>query len=252
GQLGELGVEVRTGTAVDSVEWARRRVEVGMGKEKTSAACALITLPLGVLQAPLGSAGAVRFDPPLPKEKADAMQRLEMGKALRVVLRFRTRFWEGVSPEPGGTKTLSDMGFLLTDDEWFPTWWTTMPKRFPMLTGWAPFRCAEKLTGKTPAFVMQRALETLARLFKISRQELNGWLQDGYVHDWQSDPFSRGAYSYGKVGSDGAQEGLGAPVENTLFFAGEATDTSGHNGTVHGAIASALRAVGEIRRKVKG
>jgi monoamine oxidase len=99
---------------------------------------------------------------------------------------------------------------------------------------------------------MQRALETLARLFKISRQELNGWLQDGYVHDWQSDPFSRGAYSYGKVGSDGAQEALGAPVENTLFFAGEATDTSGHNGTVHGAIASALRAVGEIRRKVKG
>ena len=32
------------------------------------------------------------------------------------------------------------------------------------------------------------------------------------------------------------------PVEKTLFFAGEATDITGHNGTVHGAIASGRRA----------
>ena len=31
-----------------------------------------------------------------------------------------------------------------------------------------------------------------------------------------------------------------------LFFAGEATDTSGNNGTVHGAIASAYSAAAEI------
>ncbi|MGA8493419.1 MAG: FAD-dependent oxidoreductase, partial [Terriglobales bacterium] len=39
---------------------------------------------------------------------------------------------------------------------------------------------------------------------------------------------------------------LGSPIENTLFFAGEATDTTGHNGTVHGAIASGRRAAQEI------
>jgi monoamine oxidase len=71
-------------------------------------------------------------------------------------------------------------------------------------------------------------------------------LEAAYFHDWQSDPFSRGAYSYGKVGSDGAQQALGAPVANVLFFAGEATDISGHNGTVHGAIASGYRAAEEI------
>jgi len=31
-----------------------------------------------------------------------------------------------------------------------------------------------------------------------------------------------------------------------LFFAGEHTDTTGHNGTVHGAIASGQRAAREI------
>jgi monoamine oxidase len=39
---------------------------------------------------------------------------------------------------------------------------------------------------------------------------------------------------------------LASPIDNTLFFAGEATDTTGHNGTVHGAIASGRRAAKEI------
>jgi hypothetical protein len=67
------------------------------------------------------------------------------------------------------------------------------------------------------------------------------------VRSEQSDPFSRGAYSYGAVGADGAQKELGSPLENVLFFAGEATDTTGHNGTVQGAIASGQRAAQEIR-----
>ena len=71
-------------------------------------------------------------------------------------------------------------------------------------------------------------------------------LEDAYFHDWQSDPFSRGAYSYGGVGADDAQRTLGSPVDNILFFAGEATDTSGYNGTVHGAILSGHRAAEEI------
>jgi len=66
--------------------------------------------------------------------------------------------------------------------------------------------------------------------------------------DRQTDPFSRGAYSYAKVGADGAQASVAAPVENTLFFAGEASDTSGNNGTVHGAIASGYRAAEEITK----
>ena len=59
-------------------------------------------------------------------------------------------------------------------------------------------------------------------------EQLAQLLDAAYFHDWQNDPFSRGAYSYGAVGSDGAQQTLPTPVENTLFFAGEATDTTGH------------------------
>ncbi len=49
-----------------------------------------------------------------------------------------------------------------------------------------------------------------------------------------------------KVGGSRAQTSLAAPIENTLFFAGEATESEGHHGTVHGAIATGHRAAEEI------
>jgi monoamine oxidase len=68
----------------------------------------------------------------------------------------------------------------------------------------------------------------------------------GFSHDWQADPFSRGAYSYAAVGGSRAGEELGAPLDATLFFAGEATQSDGQNATVHGAIASARRVAREV------
>ena len=126
-----------------------------------------------------------------------------------------------------------------------------MPEKLPIITGWATFKCAEELSGRSENFVMEKALETLARLLNIDKQEIEGLLESGYWHDWQTDPFSFGAYSYVKVGGGRAQRELAMPMENTLFFAGEATDFSGHHGTVHGAIASGRRAAEEILRSAQ-
>ena len=121
-----------------------------------------------------------------------------------------------------------------------------MPEKLPIITGWAPFRCAERLSGKDRSFVIDHALQTLSGLLHTDSTQLAQWLEAAYFHDWQNDPFSRGAYSYGPVGADEAQRALASPLHNTLFFAGEATDTTGHNGTVHGAIASGVRAAREV------
>src|SRR2546426_5360317 len=48
------------------------------------------------------------------------------------------------------------------------------------------------------------------------------------------------------VGAITAPVKLAEPIANTLFFAGEATNTAGHSGTVHGAIATRYRAADEI------
>lgn len=242
---------VQKNTIVENIRWRPGQVEISSrgpeGRRVFSAARVLITVPLGVLQARVHEVGAIRFSPELPVQKQKAIKNIIMGKVIRVTLRFRERFWaELPKRRKNNLKTMDKMSFLLSHGGWLPTWWTMSSEKLPFLTGWAPFRCAEKLSGRSKQFVVEQALNTLHRLLGVSVRELEGLFEDAYCHDWQNDPFSRGAYSYGRVGGDGAEQALARPVRNTLFFAGEATDLEGHNGTVHGAIASGRRAAEEI------
>jgi monoamine oxidase len=251
-QIGQYRIALRTESVVESIRWRVGGVTVTVRQNGNAvtliAPQALVTLPVSLLKARPGQPGFVQFSPELPGEKLNAAEKMEMGHVVRVVLRFRRRFWTTIAaPFPGA---LSDMSFLFSQDEWFPTWWTAMPDPSPIITGWAPFRSAERLSGQPESFVIERSLQTLSALTGESVKDLHNLLERAYFHDWQSDPFSRGAYSYGKVGSDGAQEVLATPLDNTIFFAGEATDISGHNGTVHGAIASGLRAARDILQVV--
>src|SRR5262245_19734876 len=64
--------DIRPNAVVTGIRWAPGRVDVETKTgEVFRAAAAVITLPLGVLQAPAGATGAVWFDPDLP-EKRDA------------------------------------------------------------------------------------------------------------------------------------------------------------------------------------
>ncbi len=259
-ELPSRSVSIELNTIAESIHWSRGQVEV---KARTvtgplifNGLCLLATLPVSVLQAGLleqnqKETGVVRFVPGLPTKKQEALGKLAMGKVIRVTLSFRERFWKNLRPRHSAeSNTLAEMCFLFSDENPFPTWWTMMPERFPIITGWAPFKCAEALSGKGEEFIIDKALNTLGRVLKVDRQKLDALLGAAYTHDWQSDPFARGAYSYVKVGGDGAQRELATPVEDTLFFAGEAADFSGHNGTVHGAIASGRRAAKEILRSI--
>jgi monoamine oxidase len=80
----------------------------------------------------------------------------------------------------------------------------------------------------------------------VEANRLRASLHGAFHHDWQSDPFSRGAYSYAGVGGRHAGAKLAMPVESTLFFAGEATQSDGRNATVHGAIASGRRTANQV------
>ncbi len=250
-ELRAANVSCQLNTVAAAIRWQAGNVELSArnhsGTITMTAPRLLITLPLSILQASPEEPGAVRFVPDLPPQKQAALSKLAMGKAIRVTLRFQQRFWDDLCP-PHSTesKSLANMSFLLSHQDWFPTWWTTMPEQLPIITGWAPFRCAERLSGHSTDFVIEKSLHSLSCLLKLSKSELESLLVHAYWHDWQSDPFSRGAYSYVRVGGDKAQQALADPVDNTLFFAGEATDISGHNGTVHGAIASGYRSAKQI------
>ena len=215
------------------------------GAAEFSAPRAIVTLPLGVMQAAHSAPGAVCFEPAL-REKASSLLSLYMGQTIRISLVFSQRWWEQAAAgrESGA---LNDMSIVFSHQEWFPTWWTHGTSA-PILTGWAASRRGERLSGKTGEFIRDKALESLANIFEFPPSELQATLQSWHVHDWRSDPYARGSYSYVGVGGEGAQAELAASLAGTLFFAGEATNSDGHHGTVHGAIATGERAARELLR----
>jgi monoamine oxidase len=81
------------------------------------------------------------------------------------------------------------------------------------------------------------------------KRRLRSTLEETWHHDWQSDPFARGAYSYVLTGGKKARRALAKPIDDTLFFAGEATDATGEAGTVAGALLSGIRAAREVSAK---
>ena len=220
-------------TPVHEIVWRHGEVIARTSAEEYLAPRTIVTLPLGVLKS-----NSVAFSPSL-KEKQNAMSFLEMGPVIRVSLCFQEKFWER-DPE------VADLSFLFTDDPQFPTWWTSNPLPYPMLTGWAAGPYAGVHTGRSKDDIVRSAVQSLARITEIAEPELRKQMTESFMHDWQADPFSRGAYSYAAVGGMDAAKTLAAPVENTLYFAGEATNSDGYNGTVHGAIATGLRAAKEL------
>ena len=242
-------------TIVEEVNWKRNEVEVVTTTgQQFKARCLLVTLPLSLLQSPAqvtsqeeGLAPALRFTPPLTEHQR-AADKLAMGHVVKVVLRFREPLWEDltVRGEDDRPASLKDLTFLHAPSETLPTWWTQFPVSAPILAGWAGGTRAEKLLNASDDALLDHSLQSLTHLFATTKGFLEGLLEDFYTHNWQKDPFAAGAYSYIPVGGVDAQAQLVRPLDDTLFFAGEATNTEGHHGTVHGAIASGFRAAREI------
>jgi monoamine oxidase len=221
---------LRLGTIVSEIRWKRGEVEVVTDKETLRAKAAIITVPLGVLKA-----GSIRFAPEL-KDKQHAIDKLEVGHVMKIVFRFREPFWK------------KPFNFVHAHDRFMPTWWTSAPARAPLLTGWCGGPAADALAAESDP--IDRALDSMARIFGMRRSAIDRLLVNTFTHDWQHDPFSRGAYSYPGVGGIDAHKELAKPVQSTLFFAGEATNGE-QTGTVAGAIVSGQRAAAAVRRRTK-
>ncbi|MFL6463046.1 MAG: flavin monoamine oxidase family protein, partial [Bryobacteraceae bacterium] len=124
--------------------------------------------------------------------------------------------------------------------------------RAPLLTGWSAGPHADKLLGLPKAEIVKRALEDLSRLTGHAPEDLKGLVKAAHFHNWHNDPFAGGAYSYVPAGALRHRKALAQPVENTLFFAGEATELNGHAATVHGAVATGYRAAQQVLQTLHG
>ena len=258
-----IGASISTSAIVTGIRWTRGAVEIesrtaaGRSRPVVRARRAIVSVPLGVLKASPGEAGSIVFTPPL-EEKAAALEQMAMGTVVRLVLRFKERFWTDKSiarrihdsrPGPGrnaGSASLEALSFLQTNDSDFQVWWTQYPLRTPIMVGWRGGPGARELDRLTPNHLVERAASSLARAFGLSQRRVLGLIDGSWSHHWNDDPFSRGAYSYGMVGGAEAPAILARPINGTLYFAGEATAPDGRIGTVDGAMASGLRVARQI------
>lgn len=253
-RLDRARVELRLGSVVRTVRWSGEGVEIDVEEGGTMrrhrVGKAIITLPLGVLQAPPGDPAAVTFDPPL-EMKRKALSGLSMGPTHRVALKFREAFWEKVD---GGR--MRDAVFIMADDLPFGTFWTQLPERRAVLVAWVGGPGATRISEdaertssgearNTDDAIVARAVESVHTLFG-SLLDATRLLEETHFHDWTRDPRSRGAYSYVNVGGESSRRALAKPVGGRLFFAGEATDDSNEATTVAGAISSGERAAREV------
>lgn len=238
------------GLAVETIRWRAGGVGVvtrpalGGARGLLRARAVVVTLPLGILQAP----GAVTFVPPLPRAKREAIARLAMGRVVKVVLRFRGAFGEG--PLAAIPRAAS---FLHLPGGAVPTWWVPVPAPPRCLVGWVAGPAAERFAARhaSERARLAAAVAVLARALRVRPGELARFVEDAAVFDWGEDPWTRGAYSWIPRGAVAAPAALAAPLAGRLFFAGEATDTAGDTGTVHGALATGARAAAEVWRQLR-
>lgn len=243
-------VSLRLNHPVELVNWQGNEVSVKArsdGKLLSFVAhSALITLPLSVLQASCfadaDDRAIIRFEPEL-KEKHNALTSMSQGLAFRLTLEFKTRFWEQFH--------FNNFGFIHSRSLPFTTWWSQAPQSVPILVAWAAGPKADALKDMSAADISDLAISSLAHVIGKPVEDLKGELLQVHMHDWNSDPYSLGAYSHVLSGGVNAAKELALPIKGRLFFAGEATDTDGFSATVPGALRSGVRAAGEIIQAFK-
>lgn len=185
---------------------------------------------------------SITFTPALSK-KIEAAAKIGFGHVIKILMKFKDRWWVDASG-----KDLSKMSFLVTN-EIATTWWTQYPETDPVLTGWIAGPQAEKLKSATSEEIIEIAFTSLVNIFKIDKDVLKGGLVKSKVVNWPADPYTCGAYSYTAVDSKEAYEELATPVDDKIYFAGEALYNGKETATVEGALASGLEVANKILSK---
>lgn len=223
------GLKIRLNQRVTRIEYSAKGVTLHTSSGRFKAGFAVVTLPLGVLKK-----GEVVFDPPLPSQKLQSIQRLGMGVLNKVYLKFPTVFWDR------SAQVISYLGTKIGQWSDWMNFFALMKEPVLMaFHGGAQGFALEELTDQQ---IIDGAMKTLRTLYGNSIPQPVGTL----ITRWGKDPNAYGSYSYNPPQSTGKDyDQLAAPVLGTLFFAGEATNRR-YPGTAHGAYLSGVRAAKEV------
>ncbi len=185
----------------------------------------VLTVPLSLLKT-----NFICFEPVLPLLKQKAIKAIGMDTGIKIILKFKTSFWKDKHVELFGASfcPLYYTPYHETDNSILIAY--LMGKKATFLG---------QFSDQHIEYLLLKELKTL--FFGTEIQ-----LEKSYVLNWGKIPYIQGVYSFAKSNTYINRKILAEPIDNKLFFAGEATHTKGHAATVHGAMETAERVVKEI------
>ncbi|HET6838786.1 MAG TPA: NAD(P)/FAD-dependent oxidoreductase [Bradyrhizobium sp.] len=212
-------------TQVTRIDHSGKRVRLETSKGTLSVSKAIITVPTNLI-----ADESIAFHPVLPA-KVDAARALPLGLADKVVLALS-------EPETlpkdgnlrGATMRTATGAFHLR------------PFGQACIEGFFGGRFAQELEDAGDGAMAAQAIDEISALLG---SDFRRKLKPLAASRWAHDPFARGSYSHALPGHAPARAVLAAPVDNRLFFAGEATSPDFFT-TAHGARDSGERAAAEI------
>ncbi|MEH0157042.1 NAD(P)/FAD-dependent oxidoreductase [Limibacter armeniacum] len=223
--VNKLGRIIQYNSSVVGINYANDMIEVVDSQKETYIADkVVVTVPLGVLKQ-----NQLHFHPPMPDWKQDAIDTVGFDAGIKMMMKFSERWWgEDLLEIQGGNACA--------------VYWAHDSQ--PLLTAYLMGDKATFVSGETEEQLKDRFLTELSHM--MGNTKPRDTYQGMAVKNWQEDKFTKGAYSFAAPFTEGKRALLAKPLDNKVFFAGEACHTEGHAATVHGAMETAEKVVFEL------
>jgi monoamine oxidase len=207
---------------VTQINYEGDQIIVTAGDTSYEADRVILTVSVSVLKS-----GIIEFVPALSNSKTNAIHRIGMEAGTKIYLKFNSFFFG--NKDVLGTSIGSayyDAAYGKNSDQ-------------SILGVFVMGEKAQVLSDMTESAAVQSIIDELDLLHdgKASASFTGEYI----MQDWGKEPYILGAYSYSTVGIGDARSILAQPVDNKLFFAGEASHLNGHYQTVQGALETGER-----------
>ena len=214
------GVPVRLDTVVTRIDHRGRRLRL-------DTTAGTIAADRVILCVPTPAYASIAFDPPLPDKHAAAAD-LPLGLADKVFLHVDRPDW------PAHAHLIGDPHRACTASH------RLSPFGWPVVESFFGGDCAEALEDDraATAFAIDELVALLGSDFRRRLTPLA-------ATRWRHVPFIHGSYSHARVGAAAQRQALARPVDDRLFFAGEACSRADFS-TAHGAYATGVAAADAI------
>ncbi len=207
---------------VSAIDHGGQRLKITTRQGTIAADQAIITVPTTIL-----AAERIRFTPALP-DKIEAAAGLPLGHDDKLFIAL-----ENAEEFPTSARLFAHTDRTATAG------YHIRPFGWPIIEAYFGGACAVELEAQGEAAFFDFAV---AELVGVLGSDFARRLKPIRVHRWGVDEFARGAYSYALPGYADRRAVLAQPVDDRLFFAGEACSphdfSTAHGGYLTGVAAA--------------